>query len=307
MTTTRDTACANRPRARWPGRSRRVAVCAWQWWLPFPVALSLATALYGFGCGLPLTGRPGQLPVAPVSPVAHNLADRQVPVLSARVGVVQACLAVENGTRSDCQRCALPRRAVVSIYLGTRRCDMPATATQAVRATPAAEFRLPATDGKTYALDDVAGEKGTVVVFICNHCPYVKAVIDRMVSDARVLTSEGVGFAAICSNDAASYPEDSFENMKRFAKAHDFPFPYLHDETQTVARAYGAVCTPHFFGYNTDRRLKYRGRLDEGRTTPPRAEAPRELVEAMRAIATTGVAPDHQKASIGCSIKWKDE
>src|SRR6266481_7235036 len=131
----------------------------------------------------------------------------------------------------------VPRQAVVSICLGTRRCDMATTATQVVLDTPAAEFRLPATDGKTYALDDVAGEKGTVVVFICNHCPYVKAVIDRMVADARVLMSEGVGFAAICSNDAASYPEDSFENMKRFAKAHDFPFPYLHDETQTVARA----------------------------------------------------------------------
>jgi len=184
---------------------------------------------------------------------------------------------------------------------------MATTATQVVLDTPAAEFRLPATDGKTYALDDVAGEKGTVVVFICNHCPYVKAVVDRMVSDARVLMSESIGFAAICSNDAASYPEDSFENMKRFAKAHDFPFPYLHDETQTVARAYGAVCTPDFFGYNADRKLKYRGRLDEGRTTPPRAGAPRELVEAMRAIATTGLAPVDQKASIGCSIKWKDE
>src|SRR5467141_1224337 len=172
---------------------------------------------------------------------------------------------------------------------------MAATATQVILDPPAAEFRLPATDGKTYALDDVAGEKGTVVVFICNHCPYVKAVIDRMVSDARVLMSEGVGFAAICSNDAASYPEDSFENMKRFAKAHDFPFPYLHDETQSVARAFGAVCTPDFFGYNADRKLKYRGRLDEGRTTPPRAGAPRELVEAMRAIATTGVAPADQK------------
>jgi AhpC/TSA family len=107
-------------------------------------------------------------------------------------------------------------------------------------------------------------------------------------------------------DDAASYPEDSFENMKRFAKAHDFPFPYLHDETQTVARAYGAACTPDFFGYNADRKLKYRGRLDEGRTTPPRAGAPRELVEAMRAIASTGLAPADQKASIGCSIKWKD-
>jgi peroxiredoxin len=169
---------------------------------------------------------------------------------------------------------------------------------QAVLDAPAAKFQLPATDGKTYALDDVAGEKGTVVVFICNHCPYVKAVIDRTVSDARVLMSEGVGFVAICSNDAASYPEDSFENMKRFAKAHDFPFPYLHDETQTVARAYG---------YDADRKLKYRGRLDEGRTTAPRAEAPRELLEAMRAIATTGVAPSDQKASVGCSIKWKHE
>jgi peroxiredoxin len=183
---------------------------------------------------------------------------------------------------------------------------MALTATQATFDMRAPEFRLPATDGKTYALDDLAGKKGTVVVFICNHCPYVKAVIDRMVADASVLMSEGIGFAAICSNDAASYPEDSFENMKRFAKAHDFPFPYLHDETQTVVRAYGAVCTPDFFGYDASRKLKYRGRLDEGRTTPPPAGAPRELVEAMRAIATTGVAPTNQNASVGCSIKWKE-
>jgi peroxiredoxin len=184
---------------------------------------------------------------------------------------------------------------------------MAATTPQAMLDAPAAEFSLPATDGKTYTLHDVAGRKGTVVVFICNHCPYVKAVIDRMVADARVLMAEGVGFAAICSNDAASYPEDSFENMKRFAKAHQFPFPYLHDESQAVARAYGAVCTPDFFGFNAQRRLRYRGRLDEGRTTPPRAGAPRELVEAMRAIATGGVAPADQNASIGCSIKWKEE
>jgi peroxiredoxin len=184
---------------------------------------------------------------------------------------------------------------------------MAATAGQPVLDTPAAEFRLAATDGKTYALDDVAGEKGTVIVFICNHCPYVKAVIDRMVSDARLLLSENIGFAAICSNDASSYPEDSFENMKRFAKAHDFPFPYLHDETQKVARAYGAVCTPDFFGFDSDRKLRYRGRLDAGRTTPPPAGAPRELVEAMRAIASSGVVPTEQKASIGCSIKWKQE
>ena len=169
----------------------------------------------------------------------------------------------------------------------------------------APDFRLPATDGRTYALKDVAGEKGTVVVFICNHCPYVKAVIGRLAADARALMAEGVGFAAICSNDAASYPEDSFAKMRAFALAHDFPFPYLHDETQDVARAYGAVCTPDFFGYDADRRLKYRGRLDAGRTSPPPAGARRELLEAMRAIAATGVAPPGQVPSIGCSIKWK--
>jgi peroxiredoxin len=176
---------------------------------------------------------------------------------------------------------------------------------QIVLDTPAVDFRLPATDGRIYVLDNVAGEKGTVIVFICNHCPYVKAVIDRFVADARVLMKEGIGFAAICSNDSSAYPQDSFDNMKQFAKAHDFPFPYLHDETQSVAQAYGAVCTPDFFGYDSDRKLKYRGRLDEGRTTPPPAGARRELVEAMRAIATTGLAPADQIPSMGCSIKWK--
>jgi peroxiredoxin len=166
------------------------------------------------------------------------------------------------------------------------------------------DFRLPATDGKSYALGDVAGRNGTVIVFICNHCPYVKAVVDRMVADARALLTEGIGFAAICSNDATSYPEDSFENMRRFAQAHAFPFPYLHDEDQSVARAYGAACTPDFFGFDASGKLKYRGRLDEGRTTPPPPGARRELVEAMRAIAT-GKAPAQQQPSIGCSIKWK--
>jgi len=170
---------------------------------------------------------------------------------------------------------------------------------------PAPEFRLRATDGRSYTLDDVKGEKGTVIVFICNHCPYVKAMIDRLVVDARALMKEGVGFAAICSNDAATYPEDGFEQMREFAKAHNFPFPYLHDETQAVARAYGAVCTPDFFGYDRNRRLRYRGRLDEGRTTPTRTGAKRELVEAMRAIAATEKTPPDQTPSIGCSIKWK--
>jgi peroxiredoxin len=170
---------------------------------------------------------------------------------------------------------------------------------------PAPDFRLPATDGKTYTLSDVAGEKGTVIVFICNHCPYVIAVIDRLVADARALIAEGFGVAAICSNDAKAYPEDSLAKMKEFAKAHDLPFPYLHDESQVIARSYGAVCTPDFFGYDKDRRLKYRGRLDEGRTNVPPKGAKRELLEAMREIGRTGEAPKEQVATIGCSIKWK--
>jgi peroxiredoxin len=182
---------------------------------------------------------------------------------------------------------------------------MATTPTDIILDTPAIDFRLPATDGKTYALDDIAGDAGTVIVFICNHCPYVKAVIDRLVADARTLMKEGVGFAAICCNDAATYAEDSFANMMLFAKAHQFPFPYLHDETQAVARAYGAVCTPDYFGYDKNRLLKYRGRLDEGRATPPPAGARRELLEAMQAIVLTGLAPPDQVPSIGCSIKWK--
>jgi AhpC/TSA family len=142
-------------------------------------------------------------------------------------------------------------------------------------------------------------------VFICNHCPYVKAVIDRVVQDALALRDEGVGFAAICSNDATAYPEDSFENMKLFARNYGLPFPYLHDEDQSVARTYGAVCTPDFFGYDGEGRLKYHGRLDEGRTNLPSPNAPRELLEAMRSVAATGIAPAEQKPSMGCSIKWK--
>jgi len=182
---------------------------------------------------------------------------------------------------------------------------MAATLDHIVLDTQAHGFRLPATDGKTCSLDDVAGKNGTVIAFICNHCPYVKAVIDRMVADARTLQAEGIGFVAICSNDATGYPQDSFPHMKRFAEAHAFSFPYLHDESQAVARAYGVVCTPDFFGYDAARRLKYRGRLDQGRTTPPPAGARRELVEAMRAIAATGAGPAEQFPPMGCSIKWK--
>jgi len=174
-----------------------------------------------------------------------------------------------------------------------------------VLGVPAPDFALPATDGRTHALKDIAGEKATVIVFICNHCPYVKAVIDRLVADARVLMREGVGFAAISSNDATSYPEDSFSNMRDFAKRQDFPFPYLYDESQAIARAYDAVCTPDFFGYDRQLKLKYRGRLDEGRPSPPPPNARRELLEAMRAIAAGGEAPAAQVPSIGCSIKWR--
>jgi peroxiredoxin len=171
--------------------------------------------------------------------------------------------------------------------------------------TPAPDFALPATDGKTYGLRDIAGGKAAVIAFICNHCPYVKAAIDRLAEDARLLMAEGIGVAAICSNDAAAYPEDSFDEMRRFARAHRLPFPYLHDEDQSVARAYGAVCTPEFFGYDAQAMLRYRGRLDAGRTTPPPAGARRELVEGMRAILATGRAPGAQYRSVGCSIKWK--
>ncbi len=169
----------------------------------------------------------------------------------------------------------------------------------------APDFSLPGTDGIEYTLADIMGESGAVVVFICNHCPYVKAVTGRMVADAANLMSEGIGFAAICSNDAEAYPEDSFDNMVRFAAERHFNFPYLHDETQKVARAYEAVCTPDFFGLDRDGIIRYRGRLDEGRTEPPPEGARRELVEAMEEIVNTGKGPANQNPTLGCSIKWK--
>jgi peroxiredoxin len=170
----------------------------------------------------------------------------------------------------------------------------------------APEFSLPGTDGKSYRLSDVAGETGTVVVFICNHCPYVKGVADRMVADAKALAKEGIGFVAISSNDVEAFPDDSFPKMKEFAAKNAFPFPYLFDENQAVAKAYGAVCTPDFFGLNADGVIAYRGRLDEGKKDPPPPGAKRELLEAMRLVAKTGKGPAEQIPSVGCSIKWKD-
>jgi peroxiredoxin len=182
---------------------------------------------------------------------------------------------------------------------------MAAEAPHAELGWKAPDFTLPATDGKSYSLADLKGARGTVVMFICNHCPYVVGMIYRAVADAKALAGLGVATVAICSNDAKSYPEDSFAKMRAFAHEHGFPFPYLHDETQAVARAYEAVCTPDLFGFNDKLELQYRGRLDEGRTDPPARGAPRELLDAMRLIAETGRGPAGQIAAVGCSIKWK--
>jgi peroxiredoxin len=169
----------------------------------------------------------------------------------------------------------------------------------------ARDFELKGVDGKTYTLDDVRGHKGTLVAFICNHCPYVRSAIGRLVEEANALRAIGIGTIAIMSNDIVGYPEDSFDNMKKFAKEHALTFPYVIDETQEVARIYDARCTPDFFGFNADDELQYRGRLDDTRMSfLPRKR--RELYEAMVRIAQTGSGPLEQTASIGCSIKWRD-
>ena len=169
----------------------------------------------------------------------------------------------------------------------------------------AVDFDLPGVDGRDWTLADVAGARGTVVMFLCNHCPYVLAVIDRLVADVAELAGDGIGAVAIMPNNVAAYPIDSFDNMKVFASEHGFSFPYLHDESQDVARAYDAVCTPDFFGFNADLGLQYRGRLDESKTQAVPG-ARRELHEAMMQIAETGHGPAEQIPAMGCSIKWRD-
>lgn len=171
----------------------------------------------------------------------------------------------------------------------------------------ASDFSLPDIHGRLLTLADCRGPNGLLVMFICNHCPYVQAIIDRLIRDCRELAELGVGSVAIMSNDIISYPADSPAEMQRWAKELAFPFPYLHDETQAVARAYGAVCTPDFFGYNTDFELQYRGRLDASGRNPAPADAPRELFSAMQEIARFRRGPQQQFASIGCSIKWRPE
>lgn len=171
---------------------------------------------------------------------------------------------------------------------------------------PAPDFELPNIDGKRYRLIDLKGDKGTLVMFICNHCPYVKAILPRLVNDIKTLQALGVNTVAIMSNDPADYPEDSFENMQAVAKAFDFTFPYLLDESQQTAKAYGAICTPDFFGFNAALQLQYRGRFDESRKeTAPTST--RDLFFAMKKIAETGQGPSEQIPSIGCSIKWKQD
>ena len=165
-------------------------------------------------------------------------------------------------------------------------------------------FNLADSDGKAYALDDVIGEKGLLVAFICNHCPYVQAIIDRLVEDVKVLQVDGIGVVAIMSNDYNQYPDDSPPNMKQFAAQHSMTFPYLVDETQEVGKAYGAVCTPDFFGFNAEGELQYRGRLDDVGMNDNMKERTPELLNAMRQIAQTGNGPKEQIPSMGCSIKW---
>lgn len=170
----------------------------------------------------------------------------------------------------------------------------------------AVDFSLPGVDGKQWTLQDCKGEKGLLIMFICNHCPYVKAVRERIVRDTNELKELGINSVAIMSNDPALYEEDSFENMKKVAEEYGFSFPYLLDETQGVAKAYGAVCTPDFFGYNAELELQYRGRLDESRKQSAAADVRRDLFEAMSEVAKSGNGPKEQIPSMGCSIKWKE-
>jgi peroxiredoxin len=168
----------------------------------------------------------------------------------------------------------------------------------------APDFDLLGVDGKRYTLQNARGENGLLVMFICNHCPYVQSIRDRIVRDTRELQQHGINTIAIMSNDPAEYTEDSFDNMRAVAQEFDFPFPYVFDETQAVAKAYDAVCTPDFFGFNANLELQYRGRLDASRKTAA-PDATRDLFNAMVQVAQTGQGPQDQIASMGCSIKWK--
>lgn len=169
----------------------------------------------------------------------------------------------------------------------------------------ATAFNLKDTENTFHNFDELMGEKGLVIAFICNHCPYVKSIIERLVNDAKVLKAKGINFVAINANDYDAYPEDSPDMMKLFAQQHQFIFPYLIDEDQQVAKSYGAVCTPDFFGFNTQGELHYRGRLDNLGIHGNPNERVSELVSAMNQIASSNIGPAQQMPSIGCSIKWR--
>ena len=170
----------------------------------------------------------------------------------------------------------------------------------------AEDFKLKSIENKIISLNDVKGEKATLIMFICNHCPYVKAIIRDLAQDCNELKKDGINTVAIMSNDTKNYPEDSFDNMIEFSKKNQFGFPYLVDETQEVAKTYDAVCTPDFFGYNKNLELQYRGRLRELKNLIPVRDGDSDLFNAMKQIAETGKGPENQIPSAGCSIKWKN-
>lgn len=180
--------------------------------------------------------------------------------------------------------------------------------------TPVCEFGLPAVDfsllgidNTVWTLEQCRGENGLLIMFICNHCPYVQAIMDRLVRDTKALREFGINTVAIMSNDPTDYPEDSFDNMQKIAEQFSFSFPYLFDETQQVAQSFGAICTPDFFGYNKDLQLQYRGRFDESKKLAAATNARRDLFEAMKMVAETGQGPEQQIPSMGCSIKWRTD
>ena len=193
----------------------------------------------------------------------------------------------------------LTNRKKIMVALETPVCDF---------GWKAPEFNLIGIDNKFYSFQDIRGPKGTLVMFICNHCPYVKSVIHRIVEDVTMLKEKGIGVIAIMSNDVNDPKygaEDSFDNMKLFSERNNFMFPYVYDETQSVGRKYNAVCTPDFFGFNANDELQYRGRLEESKMEII-PDAKKELLEAMIQVSETGSGPQDQIPSIGCSIKWKE-
>ena len=193
----------------------------------------------------------------------------------------------------------LDNRKKIMVALETPICDF---------GWKAPEFNLIGIDNKYYSFQDIKGSNGTLVMFICNHCPYVKSVIHRIVEDVTTLKEKGIGVIAIMSNDVNDPKygeEDSFDKMKLFSEKNNFVFPYVYDETQSVGREYNAVCTPDFFGFNANNELQYRGRLEESKMEIiPNAK--KELLEAMIQVSETGSGPKDQIPSIGCSIKWKE-